>query len=28
VPTAQGGAQWYPATVAAVLRSAAIDAAA
>lgn len=28
VPTAQGGARWYPATVAAVLRSAALDRAA
>jgi DNA invertase Pin-like site-specific DNA recombinase len=28
VPTARGGARWYPSTVAAVLRSAALDAAA
>jgi hypothetical protein len=28
IPTAQGGKRWYPATVAAVLRSAALDAAA
>jgi DNA invertase Pin-like site-specific DNA recombinase len=28
IPTAQGGRRWYPATVAAVLRSAALDTAA
>src|SRR4051812_48774987 len=28
VPTARGGARWYPSTVAAVLRSAALDEAA
>jgi hypothetical protein len=28
IPTAQGGRHWYPATVAAVLRSVSIDAAA